>query len=211
MKRRTVLIGAALALGVGYFAYPLVDTYLAANAIEQRMASEAKAIERQPILQVAEGCFGCHGDGGKSKSDIYPSIAGHPKNYVAEQLRVYADGSRSSPIMQPLSLSLSDAEIDSLSSWFAAQDGPATKLQSVPQALATCTACHGEGLEGSADPGNPAPRLAGQGADYVRAQLLLFRSGERADPTGAMNTIAAVMAESDIDEAANALATANRR
>jgi cytochrome c553 len=211
MKRRTILIGAALALGVGYFTYPLVDAYLAANAIEQRIERETQAIGREPILQIAEGCFGCHGDGGKSKSDIYPSIAGHPQNYVAEQLRAYADGSRSSPIMQPLSLSLSDAEIDSLSRWFAAQGGPATKLQSVPQALATCTACHGEGLEGSADPGNPAPRLAGQGAEYVRAQLLLFRSGERADPTGAMNTIAAGMADSDIGEAADALAKRDRR
>jgi cytochrome c553 len=43
--------------------------------------------------------------------------------------------------------------------------------------ICACRMCHGPGAQGT----RAAPRLAGQNADYLFGQLVLFRSGERRD------------------------------
>ncbi|HEY9531985.1 MAG TPA: c-type cytochrome, partial [Burkholderiales bacterium] len=59
-----------------------------------------------------------------------------------------------------------------------------------------CAGCHGP-----AGAGIPAqyPRVAGQFAEYVSAQLRLFRDGARAnDPNGMMRGVAARLTEREI-------------
>ncbi|HYT48037.1 MAG TPA: c-type cytochrome, partial [Burkholderiales bacterium] len=59
-----------------------------------------------------------------------------------------------------------------------------------------CAGCHGP-----AGAGLPAqyPRLAGQYAEYVAAQLKAFREGSRAnDPNGAMRGVAIRLSEREI-------------
>ncbi|QXI40315.1 c-type cytochrome [Pseudomonas xantholysinigenes] len=70
---------------------------------------------------------------------------------------------------------------------------------SPPQA-ATCVACHG--AEGQGNPALGAPRLAGQQAEYLLAQLRDFQAGRRGyDPQdsygGQMRAIAASLGEGD--------------
>lgn len=66
--------------------------------------------------------------------------------------------------------------------------------------LPACAGCHGP-----AGAGVPAqyPRIAGQFAEYIDAQLKAFRSGARAnDPNGMMRGVAAKMSEREIQAVA---------
>ena len=65
-----------------------------------------------------------------------------------------------------------------------------------------CAACHGEGLLGQ----DQFPRLAGQGHDYLLAQLDAFAQGRRQDPTGAMTAISATLSAEDRQALAHYLA-----
>ena len=63
--------------------------------------------------------------------------------------------------------------------------------------------CHGEGLNKPIDGGYP--KLAGQHADYIKAQLTSFRQGERTN-SAQMSAIAAKMNDREIKAVADYLA-----
>jgi cytochrome c553 len=163
--------------------------------------------------QPHETCFVCHGPRGQSLNAWYPALSGQPKAYLAAQLHAFANDQRPNPYMGPLAKEMSDAQIDALATYFARQaptrneDVPAdANLQQRGQALVqarSCQACHGEKLMGK----DQAPRLVGQGADYLAKQLADFKTGARKDPTGAMNGIAATLSSDDVPALARYLAS----
>ena len=70
--------------------------------------------------------------------------------------------------------------------------------------IAACTSCHGP-----SGAGIPAqyPRIAGQHAEYTAAQLMSFRSGERAnDPNKMMRAVAAKLSDAEIKAVAEYIA-----
>ena len=78
-----------------------------------------------------------------------------------------------------------------------------------PSVHIACVSCHGESGEGN--PVIPVPPIAGQRAEYLRTQLLAFRSGYRGDhPADTWGRQMALMAkpltDSDIDQLALFLA-----
>lgn len=163
--------------------------------------------------QPQETCFVCHGPRGQSLNAWYPALSGQPKAYIAAQLHAFANDQRPNPYMGPLAKEMSDVQIDALATYFARQaptrneDVPAdANLQQRGLALVqarSCQACHGEKLMGK----DQAPRLAGQGADYLAKQLADFRTGARKDPAGAMNGIAATLSGEDVPAVARYLAS----
>ncbi|NTZ04663.1 c-type cytochrome [Burkholderia metallica] len=215
--KRTWMIGAALALvlaggvaaGVAY-GPDLVD----GMHYQKAMAAIGEADKANGGVwpQPQETCFFCHGVHGQSQNGWYPSLSGQPAPYIAAQLRAFATDRRRNAYMGPLSRELDDAKIDALATYFARQ-APA-RNEAVPADAAldkrgmalvearSCRACHGAALTGK----DPAPRLAGQGQLYLEAQLAAFRSGERHDPTGAMNALAATLSGDDTRAVAHYLA-----
>jgi len=107
--------------------------------------------------------------------------------------------------------SLSDADMRNVAAYYAAQTlKPAVaqdeKLAALGRKIyrggnlatgvAACAGCHGP-----AGAGVPKqyPRISGQFAQYVEAQLKAFRSGTRAnDPNGMMRGVAARMTDQEI-------------
>lgn len=63
-------------------------------------------------------CSACHGQNGVGIIPLYPNLAGQKAGYLASQLRAFRDGSRKNPIMSPMALHLTDAQIDDLSAYF---------------------------------------------------------------------------------------------
>ncbi len=63
-------------------------------------------------------CAGCHGSAGISAMDMWPSLAGQKTGYLVKQLKAFRDGTRSDPVMNGQSKSLSDADIDNLSAYY---------------------------------------------------------------------------------------------
>ncbi len=63
-------------------------------------------------------CAGCHGSAGISANDMWPNLAGQKTGYLAKQLKAFRDGSRNDPVMNSFAKSLSDADIDNLSTFY---------------------------------------------------------------------------------------------
>ena len=152
-------------------------------------------------------CSNCHGVDGNSVSPNFPNLAAQTEPYLVEQLSAFRKHNRLDPAgfeyMWGLSRSLTDRQISELASYFTGQKlaapayatgkpelreaGKAVFSSGVPDKnIPACSTCHGaEGL------GNQQfPRIAGQHADYLAKQLLVFqRTDER--PEGAVMKVIA--------------------
>ena len=82
----------------------------------------------QPPKPVRLGlCAACHGENGVATAAGIPHLAQQDREYLAAALRQYRNGERSATPMRTAAGSLSDADIDALAAWYAAQprDGAA--------------------------------------------------------------------------------------
>jgi len=211
MKRAIVVVATAVAAGAAAFLLPdLLAYYRLGTALENQ--AQASQADGGPWPHFPETCFACHGPRGQSRNAEYPALAGQPAAYIESQLRAFATGRRHGTTMAPLARNLTDEQITQLAAYYARQvptgnpdvSANATldrRGQAVVQAR-SCQACHGEALQGK----DLAPRLAGQGENYLAQQLTAFRTGERHDPTGGMDSIAAALSNEDIPAVANHLA-----
>ncbi len=65
----------------------------------------------------AKGCIGCHGAGGKSVVDTYPSLAGQDAAFVKKNLTDFRSGARQSAVMNAMAAGLNDADITNLADY----------------------------------------------------------------------------------------------
>ena len=161
-------------------------------------------------------CAACHAADGNSPAAANPKIAGQFPEYLGKQLVDFKPQpgkkpARASAVMNALVAPISDADLKALAAYYGSQKlKPAAaadkELASLGQkiwrggiaesAVPACAGCHGP-----AGAGMPAqyPRLAGQFADYLAAQLKAFKEGARAnDPNAMMRGVAARMTEREI-------------
>lgn len=145
-----------------------------------------------------------------------PKIAGQFAEYLQKQLGDFKaqpgkKPARENPIMTPMAANLSDDDIQSVAAYYAGQKlRPASAADKDLAALGqkiwrggiaasnvpACGGCHGP-----AGAGIPVqyPRLAGQFAEYIAAQLKGFKDGARSnDPNGIMRGVAARLTEREI-------------
>lgn len=215
MKRATiigVIIAVAGLSGVSaMYGRDLIDGIRFERAMGDIGRSDEANAGRWPQKQ--ETCFFCHGARGQSFNSWYPSLSGQPEAYVIEQLHAFADDRRRNPYMGPLARSLTDDQTEAMAAYFArqtparneaARSNPALRQRGLALIRASsCQACHGMALMGK----DKTPRLAGQGEGYLVNQLTAFKTGQRLDPTGPMNGIAAMLSADDIGALANYVAS----
>ena len=66
-------------------------------------------------------CANCHGtDGRTTDGSAIPSLVGMPKDYMVLQLKAFKDGTRPATVMHQITKGLTDAQIDTISSYYAA-------------------------------------------------------------------------------------------
>jgi cytochrome c553 len=68
-------------------------------------------------------CAACHGENGIATASGIPNLAAQNRDYLVAALRQYRSGERAAQAMRAVSGSLSDADIDALAAWYAAQPG----------------------------------------------------------------------------------------
>ncbi len=173
----------------------------------------------------AAPCSSCHQENGAGNPEAKaPRIAGQPAFYLEKQLRDYAGGARRNEVMGPIAQALSDADKANVAAYFAQASAPLPKPagnKNAEQAghgrtLATvgvqekgveaCANCHGP-LGAGLPPSYPA--LAGQQADYIKAQLQAWQQGTRKnDEADVMKYIAHRLDPQDIDAVAQFFANA---
>jgi cytochrome c553 len=186
----------------------------AAQAFAQGNPAKPDSGKAQNIA--SQVCAACHAADGNGTAPANPKLAGQFPDYLNKQLGDFKAKSgkkpaRESAIMNGMVANLSEADMKGLASYFSGQKlkpalatdkdlaGLGQKLWrggNAEKGLPACAGCHGP--DGSGIPGQ-FPRLAGQYADYVVAQLKLFRDGARSnDPNGVMRGVAAKMSEKEI-------------
>jgi sulfide dehydrogenase cytochrome subunit len=66
-------------------------------------------------------CANCHGTDGRTiEGSAIPSLVGMPKDYMVLQMKAFKDGSRPATVMHQITKGLTDAQIDTISSYYAA-------------------------------------------------------------------------------------------
>jgi cytochrome c553 len=65
-------------------------------------------------------CANCHGtDGRTTTGSAIPALVGMPKEYMVRQLAAFKDGSRPATVMHQISKGLTEAQVETLSSYYA--------------------------------------------------------------------------------------------
>src|SRR5690348_14405111 len=158
------------------------------------VAAPVRAQDADITKYASQVCASCHGPRGDSISPAFPKIAGQRAEYLETQLRAFRDRTRADPMAQAymwgMTSQLSDGAIKKLAAFYSgqrpapgkskdaklAQAGKAVFEGGIPSAkVQACAQCHGANAEGNA----VFPRLAGQHAEYLVKQLVLFKSSMR--------------------------------
>ena len=70
---------------------------------------------------LAAGCAICHGTEGRAVTKEVVALAGLPREHIVAQMKAFRDGTRPATVMHQIAKGYSDAQIDALAAWFAAQ------------------------------------------------------------------------------------------
>lgn len=173
-------------------------------------AGDAKAAE----AIAKEQCAACHGEDGNSIVPTFPSLAGQVEGYLVDQLEKMKSGQRQVAEMAAFLPNLTSEDIKNLGAYYAGQKA---KQASIPESdleaaergeklfrggfknmqVAACMGCHAPNGHGVPQ---MFPRVANQHRDYLKKQLLAYKSGQRQSEGGIMNDIAFRLSEQQIDD-----------
>ncbi len=82
-------------------------------------AQDAAALR---LNALAATCANCHGTMGRAvEGASVPGLAALPAAYIVEQMKAFKAGTRPATVMHQLAKGYSDAQIDQLAAYFAAQ------------------------------------------------------------------------------------------
>ena len=168
---------------------------LLAACVGTAFAEEAKPAAKPDLAKgqatSTNVCAACHTNDGSRGSAANPILQGQHAEYLVKQLKEFKAGARQNAVMSGMAATLSEADMKNVAAFYAgkqAKPGFAKSKDSVQlgqsiwrggiadREVPACAGCHNP-----AGAGIPSqyPRLAGQHADYVAAQLTAFRSGAR--------------------------------
>jgi cytochrome c553 len=201
-KCRSWLAGAAWLLLPGVLTIP--------------QAAQAQAV---PLAERLQLCAGCHNPDGNSVIPENPNLSALDPDYMVRQLQDFKSGARKSPIMSSIIPMVDEKEFPALAEFFSKQKPkPGRKVDVklaaqgkeiydegvVGSAVPACSGCHNDDGSGT----EKYPRIAGQHSTYVIQQLLIFKSGERAnDVKAVMRAVAKRMNEKEIRAVAEYVVT----
>lgn len=99
---------------------------LAVMAVTAALGFSAGASAQTPealyTQSLAATCANCHGTNGRVvEGSIVTSLAGLDRNYFKTQMKAFKEGTRPATIMHQISKGFSDAQVESLAGYFAAQ------------------------------------------------------------------------------------------
>jgi cytochrome subunit of sulfide dehydrogenase len=90
-------------------------------AFAAALAAAFSAHSQESGRNLAAACAICHGTDGKAVTQNVIPLAGLPRDHIATQMRAFRDGSRPATVMHQIAKGYSDAQIDAMAAWFAAQ------------------------------------------------------------------------------------------
>ena len=184
MLVRNTLRTLVFLLGCG-----LMATVQAAGIIKgDAAAGEAKAVT----------CGACHGVDGNSAVPNFPKLAGLGEKYLLKQMKDIRDGRRPVAAMAGQVDNMTDQDLADIAAFYDAKERTSEMADEdlvalgrkvymsgiMERKVAACSGCHSPSGKGNGPAGFPG--LAGQHADYIAAQLKMFRTGYES-PEGRTN------------------------
>ncbi|CAH6804698.1 Cytochrome c4 [Vibrio chagasii] len=167
----------------------------------------------------SQTCVACHGADGNSLITQYPKLAGQHEKYLEKQLKELKLGmtsggkqGRYEPVMGAMAMPLSEEDMADLAAYYASlpisnnstpenvvDDGKVLYTAgNAERGLTACIACHGPRGNGTELSG--FPKISGQHAEYIKAQLEKFRDGSRNNDMNAMmRDVAKKLTDAEID------------
>jgi len=179
-------------------------------------AADASTGDAARGAKSAVPCQACHGVKGEGMAATgSPRLAGQDATYLDKQLRDYASGSRSDPLMSPLAKTLDDRQRVDVAAYFASLTPPPSaaaadtadaklldrghllsRTGDESKQLQACGNCHGPDGRGER---YAAPYLAGQLAVYLTKSIAAWQAGTRKNDGGdIMATVADRLDQQDI-------------
>lgn len=163
-------------------------------------------------------CSNCHGVDGNSSSPNFPRLAGQTVEYFTAQMKGFRGHSRSDPAgfeyMWGLSRHLTDEQIKGLAAYYAEQSPGKSAAQGTPTQISSgkavfehgiedknvpaCSSCHGSDGQGN----GKFPRIAGQHADYIVKQLMVFQRTDERPEGSVMKTVAHGLSKENMESVA---------
>lgn len=177
-----------------------------------------------PVPPQASTCAACHGRAGLGNAGAgYPALAGLAAPYLEQQLYDFKHGTRENVVMTAIAKGLNAADRKTIAAYYAGLIVP-TKPEPAPfpggpgatlaldgrwghatTGVPSCDSCHGPYGVGV---GAAFPRLAGQPATYLAAQLKDWRAGSRKnDPLHLMRNVTKQLSAAQINAVAAYYAT----
>jgi cytochrome subunit of sulfide dehydrogenase len=94
-------------------------TVLACSLHVHAHAQDAQALRTRAL---AATCANCHGTAGRAvEGSTVPGLAGLEAAYIVEQMNAFKAGTRQATVMHQLAKGYTDAQIQQLAAYFAAQ------------------------------------------------------------------------------------------
>jgi cytochrome c553 len=195
---------------------PVAFAFTALLALSLAAPASANEPAARPKADLAKGqalssnvCAACHTNDGSRGSPANPILQGQHPEYLVKQLTEFKSGKRANAIMQGMAATLSEEDMRNVAAFYAskqAKPGFAKHKDTVAlgekiyragiadKQVPACAGCHGP-----SGAGIPAqyPRVGGQHADYLDAQLKAFRDKKRLN-NAPMQAIAARMNDEEI-------------
>ena len=209
-----------------FHAVPRKAMFLSLSLVLIAMVSACSSVERSRSLGnpgisantlAMQVCSNCHGAQGISVSPNFPNLAAQSPLYIETQLKSFKSHARSDPAgfeyMWGISARLTDEQISGLAGYFSVQrpaPGKSRDPELVNQGQAVfengiaanstpaCSGCHGAKGEGL----QQFPRLAGQHADYIVKQLMVFSRTDQRPEGSIMKNIAYGLSRENMESVA---------
>jgi len=171
----------------------VVTLALTSGAHAAALKGDAAAGEKKAVT-----CGACHGSDGNSMVPTFPKLAGLGDKYLLKQMKDIRSGLRPVAAMAGQVDNMSDQDLADIAAYYDDQTrtrgvadeallelGRKVYMSGIMERkVAACSGCHSPSGQGNGPGGFPA--LAGQHADYIAAQLKMFRKGYE-DDSGRVN------------------------
>lgn len=186
--------------------------------VEAKKPAAAKSFAGDIAMgkKLSATCAACHSADGNAMVAIYPKLAGQHEKYLVKQLSDFKKAvdtqgkeGRADPVMGGMAAALSTTDMQNLAAYYASQTSTAGTSKGsdagqklyfsgdAARGITACVACHSADGKGMGSAGFPV--VAQQNIDYLKAQLMKFKEGKRAnDLNGMMRSIAVKLTDDDI-------------
>ncbi|MFN3886905.1 MAG: c-type cytochrome [Aquabacterium sp.] len=186
------------------------------------LAHGAETKAAKPDLAAGEAkatavCAACHTVDGSRGLAANPILQGQHPDYLVKQLMEFKEGKRKNAVMNGMAAALTPEDMRNVAAFYGSKKPPVGTAKNqelvalgeriyrggiAKKAVPACAGCHSP--NGAGIPVQ-YPRLGGQHADYIKAQLTAFRQGERTN-NAQMIAISANLSDKEIEALADYVA-----